>query len=100
MQHWDLAIWMRVLLALSPLLPLFVLWRLSRTEIKADELDLRINQEASVFAFYGMVVVLMVTDLLVKGSVLVGFTWQSEWLILTAVLLFGLGYAVSMFRYR
>jgi len=100
MQYWEVPTWMKVLLALSPLLPLFALWRLARTEGKADELDLRINQEAGVFAFYGMFVVLLVTDLLLKGGLLVGFVWQSEWLIIAAVLLFGLGYAVSLLRYR
>ena len=71
---------------------------MERTE--ADELDLRISQEASIFAFYGLLVVIMVTDLLVKGSVLASFTWQGEWLVIVAVLLFGLGYARAALRYR
>ncbi len=100
MQHYELSLVWRVLLALTPLLPLIVLCQLPRTLMKTDELDLRIHQESVVLAFYGLFAVLIGADLLGKGGMLTGFVWKTEWILGAMVILLGLGYGWTVRRYR
>lgn len=99
LRHWDVPTWGRVLLAFSPLLPLLFL-RKPSTIIKADELAMRIHQESTVFAFYGLFVVILISDLLLKAGVVTEFIWRHDSLVIAMVLLLGLGHAWTARRYR
>lgn len=100
LQNWELPLILRVVVALTPLLPLTILAQLPRTLVKGDELDLRIHQESVVLAFYGLLVVLICADLLRKGGVLPSFVWKSESILAAMVGLLALGYGWTVRRYR
>ena len=98
--HWDVPFWARVLIALAPLLPLLALACTPSPLAKADELEMRINQESTAFAFYGLFAVVVVVDLLGRGGVLSGFVWKTEFLFIAMFLLLVLGYGWAACRYR
>lgn len=100
MENWAVPLWLRIPLALSPLLPLVALALTSRTRVKSDELDLHIHREAVTFAFYGLFVILICVELLIRGRVLAGFVWTVETLITAMLLVLGLGYVWIWRRYR
>jgi hypothetical protein len=100
LRHWDVPYWLKIFLALMPLLPLVVGTRMSTTVVQADELAVKIHHDAVVFAFYALFAVLICVDLLSKGGVLTGFGWNTEWIVGTMLAMLAAGYGWAYRRYR
>lgn len=100
-RSFSLPLWVRVPLCFLPLAPGFMFMRHhKRVVAKADELQLLIEREAFVFAFYGLIGILVCAHLLENAEVIPPFVWTTKMLIATAVGLYGVGFFWTRRRYR
>jgi hypothetical protein len=101
-RSWTVPYWLRIVLSLSPFVPVVVLVVLKkiRGSEKVDELFLHIHRDAAVLAFNTLFLVLICAHLLEEGGVLVGFVWKTDWLIGAMVATIAAGQAWVGRRYR
>lgn len=101
MRHIELPFWLRVPVALAPLVPgAFFLRELARSFARADELALHIAREALAFVFFGLIGVMICVDLLRNAGVLPGFVWSTATLLIAMVALALVGTWFASRRYR
>ena len=101
MRRVELPLPLRVILSLAPLVPGVVfLIKQNRALAQADELALRIVNEAFAFVFYALLGLFVCVDLLENAGVLVGFQWSTLTLSIAMFVLMGLGTLIAERRYR
>lgn len=101
MRYCEIPFWLRILLALTPLLPLFMSLRVLKQSLAcSDELARHIARDAFAFAFYALFGLFICMDLLRSGGVLPGFVWDMKWLITAMGTMLALGLGWSGWRYR
>jgi hypothetical protein len=101
MKNYDLPVWLRIALALTPLLPLVAALRLQKKAMAhTDELVQHMAREAFAFAFYALFGLFICVDLLRNGGVLADFVWTSKWLMTAMGAMLALGFGLSSWRYR
>jgi hypothetical protein len=94
-------VWLRVGLALTPLIPgAFFLRAQRRALAKADELGLHVASEAFGFVFYALIGLFVCVDLLRNAGVLPDFAWTTGKLLVAMLGLALIGAWVSNRRYR
>lgn len=93
--------WLRVLCALSPLVPLAMYLRsIYREQATVDELALLIRREAFSFVFCAMLGILVCVHLLEKAGVIPGFTWDSMRIVGLMLVLLIVGAVISSRHFR
>jgi hypothetical protein len=99
--HWEIAGWLRVVLATVPLLPFVVLARHGLRLLSGpDELARHIAGQAFTFAFFASLGIFICTDLLRDGGVLPVFAWKARSLFYVMSGTWGVGHAWFAWRYR
>ncbi len=100
-QYAAFPLWLRVLIAVSPTVPLAMYLRsISRDTAKIDELALHVRRDAYGFVFCGMIGLFVCVHLLEKAGVVEGFRWSPTLLILTMFALLIVGAVISSRRFR
>ena len=100
-QYAAFPLWLRVLIALSPTVPLAMYLRsISRDTAEIDELALHIRRDAYGFVFCGMIGLFVCVHLLEKAGVMQDFRWSSTQLVLIMFALLIVGAANSSRRFR
>jgi hypothetical protein len=101
MRHAELPSTARVLLAFSPLVPGAIFLRVqARVLARADELAVRIANEAYAFVFYALIGLFICVDLLENSGILAGFGWNTLRLTVAMFVLMIIGTLISNRRYR
>lgn len=99
-QHYAPRMWLRIPLALVPLVPFALLVRdAMRLLAEADELERQIAREAMGFALCGLVGLVLCIDLLRTVGVWPDFVWNFKWFVTALWLLLTLGATLSARRY-
>jgi hypothetical protein len=99
--HYELAAWLRVMVALVPVLPFAIVARLHwRAVLRGDELTRHIARETHVIALYALLAVFIAVDLLKAGGLLSNFVWKTKSLFLAMVYTVGGAHAWTQWRYR
>lgn len=101
LQHYEMPVGLRILLALMPVLPFAVLAKTHwRAMTQGDELARHIARETYVFAFYALVAVFICTDMLKTGGVLPDFAWKTKSLVYTMIGTLAVADGWTRWRYR
>ncbi len=100
-QYAAFPLWSRVLIALTPTVPLAMYLRsISRDTEGIDELALHVRRDAYGFVFVGMIGLFVCVHLLEEAGVMQSFRWSSTELVLIMLALLTVGAAISSRRFR
>jgi hypothetical protein len=93
--------WLRVLVALTPLVPIAMYLRsTNQATAKVDELALHIRREAYGFAFWALVGIIVCVQLLQNAGLMPGFNWGPLPLVSIMLALLVAGAVISHRRYH
>ncbi|AOS43343.1 hypothetical protein Verru16b_00386 [Lacunisphaera limnophila] len=102
LRHYDIMGWLRVPLALTPLLPFAygVYCYHSATRGRRDELEQRIVSDAAAAGFFVLFLMLTIAGMLRSGGILADFAWTPGVWEKAMLISLGAGWVWSVRRYR